>query len=73
MLKRFSFVETKFQTITFSYNLSHIKLKFSIYSYVPLVDQLTPMGFIHLGTSTGTQTTLEYKDSNYLFIASYHK
>ena len=61
-------VETKFQTITFSYNLSHIKLKFSIYSCVSLVDQLTPIGFIPLGASIRTQTMLEYKDSNYLFI-----
>ena len=61
--------ETKFQTTTFSYSLSHIKLKISIYSYIPLVDQLTPMGFILLDTFTGTQTILEYKDSNYLFIA----
>ena len=70
MLKRFSIVKTKFQTITFCYNLSHIKLKFSIYSNVPLVDQL---GFIPLGASTGTQTMLEYKDYNYLFIAPYLK
>ena len=66
LLKRFSIVKTKFQTITFSYSLSHIKLKFSIYSCVPLVGQLTPMGFIHLGVSMGTQTILEYKDSNYV-------
>ena len=72
MLKRFSIVKTKFQTITFSYSLSHIKLKFSIYSYVLLVDQRTPMGFTPLGTSTGTQTMLEYKDSNYLFITIFH-
>ena len=31
------------------------------------------MGFIPLGNSTGTQIMLEYKDSNYLFIASYLK
>ena len=49
-----------------NYTLRHIKLKLSIYSYVPLVDQL---GFIPLGASTGTQTMLEYKDYNYLFIA----
>ena len=60
--------ETKFQTTTFSYSLSHIKLKISIYSYIPLVDQLTPMGFIPLGSSIGTQTMLKYKDSNYVFI-----
>ena len=65
MLKRFSIVEIKFQTITFSYNISHIKLKLSIDFCVPLVDQLTSMGFIPLGASTGTQTMLEYKDSNY--------
>ena len=47
-------VETKFQTITFSYNLSHIKLKFSIYFCVPLVDQFTPMGFIPLSVFIGT-------------------
>ena len=29
------------------------------------------MGFIPLGNSTGTQIMLEYKDSNYLFIAPY--
>ena len=69
VLKRFSIVETKFQTITFSDSLSHIKLKFSIYSYVPLVDQVTPIGFIPLDAFIGTQTILEYKDSNYLFIA----
>ena len=68
-VERFSIVETRFQTITFGYNLSHIKLKLSIYFHVPLVDQLTPMGFISLGASIGTQTMLEYKDSNYLFIA----
>ena len=70
-MKRFSIVETKFQTITFSYNLNHIKLKLSIYTYVPLVGQLTPMGFIPLGAYIGTQTMLEYKDSNYLFIIIY--
>ena len=46
-----------------NYNLylqpSHININFSIYSFVSLVDQLTPMGFIPLGASTGTQTTLE--------------
>ena len=46
-----------------NYNLylqpSHIKINFSIYSFVPFVDQLTSMGFIHSGASTGTQTTLE--------------
>ena len=46
-----------------NYNLqlqpSHIKINFSIYSFVPLVDQLTPMGFISSGACTGTQTTLE--------------
>ena len=73
MLKRFSIVETKFQTISFSYRLNHIKLKLSIYSCVPFVDQLTPMEFISLGTSIGTQTMLEYKDSNYCFIAPYLK
>ena len=57
-------VEIKFQTITFNYSLNHIKLKFSIYSYGPLVDQLTPMGFIPLGASIGTQTMLEYKYTN---------
>ena len=31
----------------------------SIYSIVPLIHQLTPMGFIPLGASTGTYTTLE--------------
>ena len=65
--------ETEFQTITFSYNLSHIKLKFSIYSFVHLIDQLTPMGFIILGTFTRTQTMLKYKDFNYHFIATYLK
>ena len=50
-----------------NYTLRHIKLKLSIYSYVPLVDQLTPMGFIPLGASIETQAMLEYKDSNYLF------
>ena len=29
------------------------------------------MGFIPSGASIGTQTMLEYKDSNYLFIAPY--
>ena len=42
-----------------------------MYSFVPLVDQLIPMGLILLGTSTRTQTTLEYKDSNYPFITLY--
>ena len=62
-----------FQTITFSYSLSHIKLKLSIYSCVPHLDQLTPIAFIPLGAFIGTQTMLEYKDSNYLFIAHYLK
>ena len=69
MLKRFSIVETKFQTIILSYNISHIKLKLSISSYVPFVNQLTPMDFIPLGASIGIQTMLEYKNSNYLFKA----
>ena len=56
----FSIFEIKFQTINFNYSLNHIKLKFSIYSYGPLVDQLTPMGFIPLSASIGTQTMLEY-------------
>ena len=47
-------VEIKFQIITFSYSFSHIKLKLSNYSCVPLVDQLIPMGFIPLSASTGT-------------------
>ena len=68
LLQRFSIVKTKFQTIAFNYSLSHIKLKLSFYFCVPSVYQLTPMGFIPLGASTGTQTMLEYKDSNYLFI-----
>ena len=46
-----------------NYNLqlqpSHIKINFSIYFYVPLIDQLTPMDFIHSGASTRTHTTLE--------------
>ena len=52
-----------------NYTLRHIKLKLSIYSCVPLVDQLTPMGFIPFGASIGIKTMLEYKHSNYLFIA----
>ena len=56
-----------------NYNLqlqsSHIKLKLSIYSFVPIIDQLTPMGFILSGASRGTQIMLEYKDSNYTFRA----
>ena len=51
-VERFSIVETKFQTITFNNSSSHIKLKFSIYSIIPLIGQLTPMGFIILGTCT---------------------
>ena len=47
---------------------SHINLNLPIYSYVPLIDQLTPIGFIPLGTSIRTQNILKYKDSNYLFI-----
>ena len=62
--------ETEFQTITLSCSFSHINLNFSIYSCIPLVYHLTTMGFILLGVSTGTQTMLEYKDSNYLFIAT---
>ena len=65
-------VERKFQTIAFSYGLSHIKLKLSIYYFILLVDQLTPMGFIPLGVSIATQSMLEYKDCNY-FIAPYLK
>ena len=68
----FSIVETKFQTITFSYSLSHIKLKLFIYSCVPLVNQLIP-SFIPLGAFTKTQTMLECKNANYLFIAPYLK
>ena len=49
--------------------LSHIKLNSSTYSFVPLIDLLISMSFIPLGASTGTQTTLEYKDSNFPFIA----
>ena len=48
---------------------SHIKLNISIYSFVPFVNQLTPMSFILLGDSIRTHTMLEYKDSNYPFIA----
>ena len=59
----FSIVEAKFQTITFNYRLNLIILKLSIYSYLSLVDQLTPMGFIPLGAFKGTQPMLEYKDS----------
>ena len=44
-------VEIMFQTITFRYNLAT--------EIVPLVDQLTPMGFIPSSASIGTQTTLE--------------
>ena len=68
LLKRISLVETKFQTIIFSYSLSHIKLNLSIYSCVLFANQLTLMGFIPLGASTRTQTMLEYKNSNYLSI-----
>ena len=53
-IEKFSIVETKFQTIIFSYSLNHIKLKLSIYSCVSLVDQFAPMGFILLSASTGT-------------------
>ena len=31
------------------------------------------MSFIHFGASTGTQTMLDHKDYNYLFIAPYLK
>ena len=47
-MKGFSIVEIKFQTITFSYSLSYIKLKLSIYSFVHLTNQLTLVGFILL-------------------------
>ena len=59
-----------YQNNVSNYNLflysSHIKLNLYIYSYVPLVDQLTPMG-IPLSASIGTQ---KHKDFNYPFIAS---
>ena len=47
-MKGFSIVEIKFQTITFTYSLSYIKLKLSIYSFVHLTNQLTLVGFILL-------------------------
>ena len=48
---------------------SHIKLNPSIYFVVPLVDQLTPMGFIPSSAFTRTLTMLENKDSNSSLIA----
>ena len=49
-----------------NYNLqlqpSHININFFIYFFLSLLDQLTPMGFIPSGASTGTQmiTTKKY-------------
>ena len=56
-----------------NYNLylqpSHLKLNSSIYLFVFLIDWLIPMSFIPSSTSIGIHTMLEYKDSNFPFLA----
>ena len=57
--EKVSYIQNNVSNYNLQLQPTHINLNFSIYSFVLLVEQLTPMGFIPLGASTGTQTTLE--------------
>ena len=61
-------VETKFLTISLRHKPSFIALNLLIYSSLPFIGHLHPMGFIHSYAFASSQTWLKYINSNSLSV-----
>ena len=57
--EKVSYIQNNVSNYNLQLQFSHINLNFFAYSFVPLVDQLTPICFNPLGASIRTQITLE--------------